>query len=579
MMVIGGRTNQPGEGVALEVYDTDTSIWYKFLDISKFRHSVLLYETGLLIYGGFEPESPNIPTNKFFSVDLQIIFENIPALIKTSGFSQLLNESIQKTTKNSMLMGKVISEMKPELIIEEPKPTKKNIRMAPLAVIATVYGPNDNLNDIVKKIPIHHLQEESKKIGAANSNVNNNINDLNALQISSNEELAHYFLNILINPKNPIIKGFKLSKEMIIKLCDEVQKIVQSQPSLLNIRAPIKIFGNLHGQLDDLIKIFEHFGFPDDTLRGDIESNDYLFLGDYVDRGNKSLELICLLFALKLKHPDQIHLLRGHHEDKNVNYVLGFAEECMLKFPEDPKNPNSIFQRINKVFEYLPYCAVIENKILCVHGGIGQSVKTLKQIEKISRPVEISHNSVETSSDQILINELLWTDPTTNSLEEYDKSKRGLFGNDETRCCKFSFERTKNFLASNNLTLLIRSHEFVKEGYENLNNMIITLVSCLDYCGKLKNAGGILIVKKNSEIIPKMIIPGVNFESYGQKWNGLEPGVNSVFSGKEKKIRQNISPFFVHAHFCCCKKIIAKKKKPNLACHSNFTFNPEQPVM
>ena len=528
-MVIGGRTNQAGETAALEIFDTDTSNWHRFLNIPKFRHSGLLYESGVYLYGGFEPETPNIPTNKFLYLDLAEILDK--NLIKMSGFSHILDENMPQD-KNSMVMSKVLADMR----AEEECP-KKDIRMGPLAVVGIKYGPNDHINDTVKRIPIQNLQDESKKmIGTPNYNNNNNII---SIQISSVEEIAQSFLNLLLTPN---MKTFKMNKEMIVKLCEEMQIIIQKQPVILNIpRPPIKIFGNLHGQFEDLLKIFEHFGSPDDTLQGDIESNDYLFLGDYVDRGTKSLEVICLLFALKLKYPEQIHLLRGHHEDRTVNFLMGFAEECAEKLAEDPKNPNSIYQKINKVFEFLPLAAVIEKKVFCVHGGIGQTLKYLRQIEKLQRPIEVIHDtSINLTNEQILINELLWTDPV--SLDNNEKSNRGLFGNEELRCCKFSLERTKSFLDNNNLTMMVRSHEFVKDGYENMDHKIITVVSCLDYCGQLKNAGGILIVKKNFEIIPKMIIPRANSVALGIKWNGLDNKSVISYSAKENKIRKFVTP-------------------------------------
>ena len=105
------------------------------------------------------------------------------------------------------------------------------------------------------------------------------------------------------------------------------------------------------------------------------------------------------------------------------------------------------------------------------------------------------------------------------------------------RNMKFSFESVISFLETNGLAMIIRSHEFVKDGYENLGNKLITVVSCLDYGGKLKNAGGIIYVRKNSEIYPKMIIPGMNLE---QKWAGL--GEKKTFTTKENKIRENLSP-------------------------------------
>jgi protein phosphatase len=89
------------------------------------------------------------------------------------------------------------------------------------------------------------------------------------------------------------------------------------------------------------MRFFDLWGIPNEN--GDIESYDYLFLGDYVDRGNHSLETMCLLMALKVKFPDKIHLLRGNHEDKWINQAFGFAEECGNRLGEDPSEPDSVF--------------------------------------------------------------------------------------------------------------------------------------------------------------------------------------------------------------------------------------------
>jgi len=140
------------------------------------------------------------------------------------------------------------------------------------------------------------------------------------------------------------------------------------------LRVPLKIFGSLHGRFNELLRFFENFGAPtdDSELSGDIEKFDYLFLGNYVNRGFNSLEVICLLFALKLKFPDHIHLLRGNHEDMRMTKIYGFAEECALRLGEDIRSPLSVYAKINKVFAYLPLAALVEEKILCVHSGLGK---------------------------------------------------------------------------------------------------------------------------------------------------------------------------------------------------------------
>jgi protein phosphatase len=100
---------------------------------------------------------------------------------------------------------------------------------------------------------------------------------------------------------------------------------------VLRLRPPTKIFGSIHGQYGDLMRMFAQYGAPNESAEDyvcDMEGLDYLFLGNYVDRGKFSLEVICLLFTLKIKFPFQIHLLRGAHEDIRINRAYGFAEEC-----------------------------------------------------------------------------------------------------------------------------------------------------------------------------------------------------------------------------------------------------------
>ena len=532
MLVVGGRNNQAGENLPLEIYDTDTSEWFRFFEVPNFRHSCFNQDADLYIFGGFEPVNPNQPTAKFIHVDMSVLLEKHHTLINNSGFAGGLMVISKKNAKKS-LTDVVLNDLKKPKEDPPKVSPQKGIRIAPLAVIATVYGPNDNFNDIVRKIPIENLQEESKKMGGIQPI------QIDSFRVKGNEEIANYFLNLLLAQKSLPNKPPKLSKDMIIKLCDATQLIFTSEPTLLNIRGPCKIFGNLNGQFDDLIKLFEHFGYPEETLRGDIESHDYLFLGDYVDRGNRSLDLICLLFALKIKYPEQFHMIRGHHEDRAVNRILGFAEECEGKMGEDSKSGNSIFGKVNTVFDCLPLAAVVERKLFCVHGGIGQNVLNLKQIDKIPKPIEVCHDINQISRDQILLNELLWTDPVQNLPNNDPENNRGFFGCETIRSNKFSMERITNFLVNNGLAMLIRSHEFVKYGYENIDNKLITFGSCLDYCGKLKNAGGIMFVKKNSEVYPKMIIPGVNSDAEEIKWMVMK---EKNFTAKENKIRRNCSP-------------------------------------
>jgi hypothetical protein len=172
------------------------------------------------------------------------------------------------------------------------------------------------------------------------------------------------------------------------------------QPTVIReIKPPVKVFGSLHGNYTDLMRFFDIWKAPSE--QGDIHGFDYVFLGNYVDRGAYSLEVICLLMALKLKYPKQIFLLRGSHEDKNVNKYLGFGEECAKRLEEDINSPTSVFAKINEMFDYLPLAAIISdkasgNKVFCVHGGIGSTAMKIEDIEKIQRPVSLNLGEINT---------------------------------------------------------------------------------------------------------------------------------------------------------------------------------------
>lgn len=238
------------------------------------------------------------------------------------------------------------------------------------------------------------------------------------------------------------------------------------------------------------MRFFDLWGLPCSET-GDIESYDYLFLGDYVDRGSHQLETVCLLMALKVKYPDKIHLLRGNHEDRSINVGFGFALECYQRLKESPDQTNSVFNKLNDVFDWLPLAAVIDDKIVCVHGGIGSSWNFLQQVEQIKRPLQIPHDVY--NSDQQLIIDLLWSDPTDSDQE------LGIYPNlqrDPTstgNIVKFGADRVSTFLEQNNATHLLRAHECVMDGFERFaGGKLFTIFSATDYCGRHKNAGAMI---------------------------------------------------------------------------------------
>jgi len=240
------------------------------------------------------------------------------------------------------------------------------------------------------------------------------------------------------------------------------------------------------------MRLFDEYGAP--STAGDISYIDYLFLGDYVDRGQHSLETIALLLALKVEHPYNVHLIRGNHEAADINALFGFRIECIERLGE--KEGIWVWQRINQLFNWLPLAALIEKKIICMHGGIGRSINHVEQIENLQRPI-----TMETGS--VVLMDLLWSDPTENdSVEGLRPNARG------PGLVTFGPDRVMEFCKNNDLQLIIRAHECVMDGFERFaQGHLITLFSATNYCGTANNAGAILVLGRDLVVVPKLIHP------------------------------------------------------------------------
>lgn len=223
--------------------------------------------------------------------------------------------------------------------------------------------------------------------------------------------------------------------------------------------------GDIHGQYDDLLRIFEYGGFPP-------ESN-YLFLGDYVDRGKQSIESICLLLAYKLKYAENFFLLRGNHESAALNRIYGFYDECKRRFSI------KLWKTFIDCFNCLPIAAIIDEKIFCMHGGLSPDLSTMDQIKHIIRPIEVP--------EQGLLCDLLWSDPSSGTTGWGD-NERGV-------SYTFSSNIVSTFLAKHNLDLICRAHQVVEDGYEFFaDRQLVTVFSAPNYCGEFDNSGAIMSV-------------------------------------------------------------------------------------
>uniref|UniRef100_A0A915AM00 Serine/threonine-protein phosphatase n=1 Tax=Parascaris univalens TaxID=6257 RepID=A0A915AM00_PARUN len=180
------------------------------------------------------------------------------------------------------------------------------------------------------------------------------------------------FLDRHFEHVKPGVHRVKYALAELSTLIRDASVILQNENTLLEVRPPITICGDVHGQFNDLINIFLLLGQP--------PWKRYLFLGDYVDRGGMQLECICLLLAYKVLYPDRVYLLRGNHECARVNKRYGFYDDCIRVFRQ--ANGVILWEKFQRLFNLMPVAAVIDAKIFCMHGGLSPSLHSFEDIRK-----------------------------------------------------------------------------------------------------------------------------------------------------------------------------------------------------
>lgn len=269
-----------------------------------------------------------------------------------------------------------------------------------------------------------------------------------------------------------------LPEDLIIRLVKTGREIFMSQPMLIEVHAPINICGDTHGQYSDLLRLFEIGGFPPDS--------NYLFLGDYVDRAKQSIEVITLAICYKIKYPESFFLLRGNHECASLNRIYGFYDECKRRYSV------KLWRIFADCFNCMPVAAVVEDKILCMHGGLSPDLDHLSQIFDISRPTDVP--------DEGLLCDLLWADPDANVMG-WGYNQRGV-------SYTFGHDIIADFLNRHGLDLICRAHQVVEDGYEfQANRQLVTIFSAPNYCGEFDNAASILVVNTDLVCSFKIIRP------------------------------------------------------------------------
>ena len=269
-----------------------------------------------------------------------------------------------------------------------------------------------------------------------------------------------------------------MSEEEIKLLINKCKEILKQQPSFLELACPISILGDIHGQYLDLLRLFEYGGYPPST--------NYLFLGDYVDRGKQSIETICLLMAYKIKYPENFFMIRGNHEAELVNRIYGFYDECRKRYNV------KLWKNFTDMFNWLPIAALIDDKIFCVHGGLSPDLENIEQLYDIIRPTDVPNSG--------LLCDILWSDPSTE-VDDWGQNERGI-------SYIYSLSVIKKFLEQNNLDLICRAHQVVEDGYEFFGNRsLVTVFSAPDYCEEYNNCAAIMVVDSNLKCSFKVLKP------------------------------------------------------------------------
>lgn len=249
-------------------------------------------------------------------------------------------------------------------------------------------------------------------------------------------------------------------------ICDRCAQLFRKEPVVLNLPHDIVIVGDIHGHILDLFRILNCFGFP--------PKQKYLFLGDIVDRGEFSTETITLVYLMKVLWPEHVFLLRGNHEFSEMCQRCGFSAELYSIYAS-----GSLESTFHCAFSWTPLAAVIDNTILCIHGGIGPEFKRVDQLKDSPRPLYDFDREPATT--------VLWSDPMKN-LRGFRQSSRG---------CGFFFGESAltNFLHENGLTTVVRGHQSIEDGVDMSMPGLVTVFSASSYCGMRANKAGVYVLR------------------------------------------------------------------------------------
>lgn len=301
------------------------------------------------------------------------------------------------------------------------------------------------------------------------------------------------------NPKGLMTSQPEQLYKLIEELFNQVMDILKNETKCKKVSSPCFIIGDIHGNIEDLLSLEKCI-----WRRIPCIGSNYLFLGDYVDRGHWSLECALYLIAFKVLSHQNVTLLRGNHEVRALQCHYTYKRECFQKYGKEWGE--KIWDITNTLFDHLPVCAVVDDRVFCAHGGIPRSTSSIEEITKLEK------NISDPLKESSIVWEILWSDPchiqhfndlaevSSNSTEDIDQG----FIKNNKRGTAFLFNEiaVKNFFDKNNLSHIIRAHEVPPLGYTfHFGNRCATIFSCSHYCGNNNDCACVLADSQTLRVI------------------------------------------------------------------------------
>ncbi|KAK6754276.1 hypothetical protein RB195_013338 [Necator americanus] len=294
-------------------------------------------------------------------------------------------------------------------------------------------------------------------------------------------------------------------------------KTLMEEPTVLELSAPITIYGDIHGQYSDVWRWFHANGWPPDTR--------CLFLGDYVDRGRHSTEVLMFLLLLKIVLPKSVYLIRGNHEDPPVNKAYNFQSEVRTRFSR--RLFKKLYRKIGKVFSAMPIACVINQQIMCFHGGLSPRINTIAEIAALRKPI-VTNKRIDLHID------IMWSDPHVDVWGFGPNTFRDAAGVGVGYV--FGPIQIRKFVKRNKLSLIVRGHQPPMSGYERIGKHLLTIFSTAGYRVKddIGNMSASLVIGEDGEMNIVRIQIGEPLKLKRQRYK-MEKGDRYRDCGKPKQ--------------------------------------------